>query len=123
MKLLEAPILPITSPKSFQINHNAFSDEQISNRAIIALNFPSSMLAIVACESGFRQFNLDGSVVHHKNKNGTTDYGIMQINSSHLADSKNKGLDIINDMDDNIAYGKILYAQNGDSPWVCRSLV
>ena len=75
------------------------------------------LVAVSRCESGSKQFNDDGSVVTHKNKNGTTDYGEFQINSIHLPESEKLGLDIINSKEDNVIFADYLYDKYGTKIW------
>jgi len=83
---------------------------------------PIALTQIPNCESGdgtegsARQFNLDGSVVTHINKNGTRDYGAFQINSTHIKEAKALGDDIFT-LQGNIAFALYLYSKNGTQPW------
>lgn len=73
------------------------------------------MIKIAACESHFKQFNKDGSVV--KNPNSTA-MGVFQIMASiheELADEK-LGLNIYS-LEGNVAYAKVLYKDQGTTPW------
>lgn len=81
-----------------------------------AETFPEVLLKIAACESGGEQFNPDGSVVEHHNKNGTTDYGYLQINSVHLKEAEKMSMDIMT-FEGNKAFGKWLYEKQGTTPW------
>lgn len=57
-----------------------------------------------------------GQVLHHVNKNGTIDTGVMQINSIHGAEAAALGFNLDNE-EDNRAYGKYLYANKGTGDW------
>lgn len=79
---------------------------------------------IADCESGdpkvsgsARQFNRDGTVVSHLNKDGTTDYGVMEINSSHEEEAAKLELDFKNSIVDNIKMAKRIYLTQGFGAW------
>lgn len=63
---------------------------------------------IAFCESGIR------AEATNKNKNGTTDTGIFQINSIHQIPEK-----YLKDPLINIRVAKVLYDRQGWNPWVC----
>lgn len=74
------------------------------------------MIDIARCESGFTQFNPDGSVfrgkVNHK------DVGYFQINERwNGADAKARGFDIYTEKG-NVAYALYLYHSRGTQPWL-----
>lgn len=73
------------------------------------------MSAIASCESEFRQFNVDGSVLHGGYKH--TMIGIFQIAPLHLPEAKAHGFDF-NTVAGNIAYAKYLYDRQGTRPWL-----
>lgn len=77
------------------------------------------MMDVVKCESGFNQFRPDGTPL----RSPTSDVGVMQINRAHWAEAKKLGLDIFYSARDNIAMGKIVYAKQGITAWVCNKLV
>lgn len=73
------------------------------------------LIAIAECESNFRQFNPDGTVV--RGKVDSHDVGVMQINETYWLDkSKSLGDDIYT-AEGNAAYAKYLYAKQGTDPW------
>lgn len=84
---------------------------------------PLELMKAGGCESNDspdkkpRQFNKDGSVVTHKNKNGSTDYGSFQINDIHLPQAKKLGLDFINSEEDNYKMAAIIYSTQGIKAW------
>lgn len=83
-------------------------------------DFSKRMVAVVKCESNFRQFESDGTVV----LSPTMDVGLFQINlKAHLKQSQKMGLDIINSLEDNYTYAKHLFDQQGEAPWVCSRLI
>ena len=79
-------------------------------------------LYLSGCESGNgtpgsgRQFNPDGSVVTNKNKNDTIDRGKWQINSSHDAEAKRRGIDLTTE-EGNRQFAVILYERNDLLDW------
>lgn len=73
------------------------------------------MIAIARCESRFRQYNTDGSVLRGE-QNGK-DVGVMQINEYyHSAVADKLGLDLYT-LQGNTAYAHYLYSKQGTSPW------
>lgn len=73
------------------------------------------LLAVARCESQYRQFDADGSVL--RGKQNPQDVGVLQINERyHLADSRRLGYDI-HTLEGNIDYGVYLYEHQGLTPW------
>jgi len=73
------------------------------------------MHAVAKCESGYRQFNVDGSVLRGGAGKGYV--GVFQIGESlHAAYAASLGYDIMT-VEGNIAYAKHLYGQRGSAPW------
>lgn len=74
---------------------------------------------IAMCESTFRQYGSDGSVLTGRvNK---SDVGVMQINKYyHLERAEKFGFDL-NTVDGNMAYAKKLYESEGTKPWKSSS--
>ena len=73
------------------------------------------LIAIAQCESGFRQFNPDGTVM--RGIVDSHDVGVMQINETYwLPKSQSLGDDIYT-IEGNVAYAKYLYAKEGTDPW------
>ncbi len=73
------------------------------------------MIRIAACESEFRQFEADGSVL--RGRKVPSDVGVMQINERyHGAAARRMGLDLTR-LEDNLAYARYLYRQKGTAPW------
>jgi hypothetical protein len=52
----------------------------------------------------------------HKNKNGSVDYGQLQINSIHQKEMEQLGLNIATQTDD-LIFGFILMKREGLRPW------
>jgi hypothetical protein len=76
------------------------------------------MIAIAECESQFKQFNNDGSVLHGGNRHTMT--GIFQIARMHTKEALGHGFDI-DTVAGNIAYAKLLYDAEGITPWLPSS--
>ncbi len=73
---------------------------------------PAIMVKIADCESGFTQFNEDGSVL----TNATHDYGVFQINKKHIKEASALGFDVMQTKG-NIKYALYLYQKNGTKDW------
>ena len=70
---------------------------------------------IAKCESEFRQFNTDGSVL--RGRVNKSDVGLLQINEAyHEEKAVELGLDL-ETVDGNLAYAKYLYDKEGTTPW------
>lgn len=105
------------APKEVLIG-TTYSEETIIRK--IKETFPENperAVAIAECESG-----LDANAINTKNKNGSTDGGLMQINSTHDKQMEVLGLDKFN-VDDNLKFARMLYEKNGFKPWVCNRLI
>ena len=73
------------------------------------------MAEIARCESRFRQFEKDGSVL--KNSQGSSAVGVFQIMSSlHKGSADKMSLDITT-LEGNAAYARQLYEEKGTVPW------
>jgi hypothetical protein len=77
------------------------------------------LVEVARCESEFRQFNKDGSVVRGIVNN--RDVGVMQINEKYHADTADKMNIDIHTTEGNVAYAKYLYSKYGTSPWKASS--
>ncbi len=97
-------------------------------------NDAEEMIPIIKCESRFRHYNLDGSVL--QNMEGSSAMGVAQILTSAHPDPKiiyryNKryGTDIeardldVTKLSDNLRYALILYKVNGTRDWACSKLI
>ena len=73
------------------------------------------LIAIAQCESNFRQFNPDGTVV--RGKVNSHDVGVMQINETYWLDKSKSVGDDIYTIEGNAAYAKYLYDKQGTDPW------
>jgi hypothetical protein len=72
------------------------------------------MYAIAGCESGYRQYNTDGSILRNTHSSALGLFQIMQ--STHEKTAAQLGIDIYT-MQGNAAYAKYLYDQEGTAPW------
>lgn len=74
-----------------------------------------SFVETIRCESGFRQFKADGSVV----RSHTDDVGVTQINVPHWGEkAKELGYDIYTE-DGNLLMAKHVLKVQGLRAWVC----
>lgn len=72
------------------------------------------MVAIAGCESNFRQYDTDGTILKNDHSSAK---GIFQIMTSiHSARAADLGLDLYT-MQGNAAYARYLYDQSGTAPW------
>ena len=77
------------------------------------------LVEVARCESEFRQYNTDGSVL--RGRAVRADVGVMQVNERyHLERSLQKGMDIYT-LRGNLAYAKFLYEEQGLKPWMSSS--
>ena len=77
------------------------------------------MIEVSRCESRFRQYDKDGSVLRGEQNNA--DVGVMQINQFyHDTDSDKLGYDIMT-IEGNTAYARHLFEKKGLSPWSSSS--
>jgi hypothetical protein len=73
------------------------------------------MTEIARCESSFRHYLPDGSVLQGRVDNADT--GVMQINKRyHEETATNMGLDV-DKLHDNLVYARRLYEMKGTQPW------
>lgn len=71
------------------------------------------MIEVAKCESGFRQFNNNGTPL----KGSGLYIGVFQIDEKIHADyAKNLGMDIYT-LEGNVAYAKYLFEKSGTRPW------
>jgi len=73
------------------------------------------MSQIAKCESGFRQFNTDGTLLRGGREGGMV--GVFQFHERiHLASALALGHDLAT-LEGNLAYAKHLYETSGTAPW------
>ncbi len=72
------------------------------------------MIDIARCETGFRQYNPDGSALHDASE---TYVGVFQISEQiHTPKAASLGFDI-RTIDGNLGYARYLYNSSGTEPW------
>ncbi len=77
------------------------------------------MAEIAKCESRFRQYDKDGSIL--RGEENSLDRGVMQINEYyHSEDSQKLGYDIMT-LEGNTAYARYLFDKYGVKPWQSSS--
>ncbi len=74
------------------------------------------MITVAKCESGFRQFAPDGSVLRGGTSKGYL--GVFQISERLYKERAAVLSHDIETIDGNIAYARYLYEKNGLSPWL-----
>lgn len=74
---------------------------------------PATAIAVAECESG-----LNPKAYNPKNKDGSTDGGLWQINTVHDQKLHSLGLDKF-DPEDATKYARMLYDERGWLDWVC----
>ncbi|MFP4616657.1 MAG: hypothetical protein ACLFNR_00650 [Candidatus Paceibacterota bacterium] len=75
-----------------------------------------AMVDVARCESHFRHFDKDGSVL--KGTMNGSDVGVMQINKEyHGQKATELGLDIYS-VEGNLEYARYLYEEQGLAPWM-----
>lgn len=77
------------------------------------------MKKISICESGMRQFDIEGNTI----TSPTNDSGLFQINHVWEKKAQELGLDYKNSTDDNIAMAKYILDNGGLNHWVCYKKV
>lgn len=73
------------------------------------------MVKVAKCESEFRQFNSDGSVL--QGKADPRDTGVMQINKKYHQEAARKLGFNLQTLEGNLGYAKYLYEKEGTTPW------
>lgn len=87
----------------------------IKDAVIYTYGSTSAMVQVASCESTYRQFNSDGTVL--RGKVDPDDIGVFQINKVyHLKEAQSLGYDIFTTAG-NIAFSKWLYQKEGTGPW------
>jgi hypothetical protein len=79
------------------------------------------LMKIASCESGngngsIAQYDDQGNVLTHFNKDKSFDLGILQINSIHLDEAAKMSLNL-NNPQDNVTFGLWLFIKYGVGPW------
>jgi hypothetical protein len=101
-------------------------DEAEVTRTLRYGELPEILKRVCACESSWsgrpddepRQYNPDGTIRVHKNKNGTTDFGMCQVNDFWWGKEANAmGYDYKNDERDNAEMAKHILNVQGLDAW------
>ena len=117
-----------TGPVYIDLDPNLNLKQQVEE--FFTANDAPEMIRIINCESSYRHFNQDGTVL--KNKAGSSATGIAQILASVHPDpkiieqyNKSNGTDLsisdfnISTLEGNLGYALILYEINGTRDWEC----
>lgn len=99
------------TPKRYKVLSESSTKEEI--KLAVIEEFGHKMAEIVRCESGFKL-----KAHNPYNKNGTTDSGLFQINSTHRAKAKKMGIDL-DTIQGQFEFAKYLVNENGYRDWVC----
>ncbi len=70
---------------------------------------------VAKCESGLRT-----NALNDKNRNGTVDHGVFQINSVH---TKRFGSEFKTDWKENVRVARKIQQEQGFKPWVCAKSI
>lgn len=86
-------------------------------RSLVEAEFglKSEMLKVAFCESRFRHFSDDGSILY--SHYGTMDVGIFQINEDYHGGRADELKIDLHDPLGNIAFAILLYSEQGLDPW------
>lgn len=88
---------------------------EVAKKLVDYLGSGHPLYEVARCESAYRQFNQDGSVL--RGRQNPQDVGVLQINEKyHLAESIRLGYDIYT-LEGNLDYGLYLYNNQGLTPW------
>lgn len=113
-------IVIVEEPKEGELAKNleVLKTESLTTEEQVRLTFNDApiMANIAYCESNYRQFNTDGSVL--RGRVNSKDVGLFQINEYyHLTTAQKLGIDIYT-TEGNLQYGRYLYETQGTSPWI-----
>lgn len=93
----------------------ALSHGEVRERVLEEFHDTPILADIAKCESRFRQYTKDGSVLYGGWKNGMV--GVMQIHERvHAGTAKKLGYNV-ETLYGNLLYAKYLYQREGTSPW------
>ncbi len=77
------------------------------------------MIEIARCESAFRHFGKNGSVL--RGDRIKEDIGVMQVNEFYHKKTADKlGLDLYG-IEGNVTYARVLFEKEGTTPWLASS--
>lgn len=74
-----------------------------------------AMIAIAQCESRFRQYDKDGTVLRGEQVN--EDVGVMQVNETYHKKTADKLGYNLHTIEGNVGYARYLYEKEGTKPW------
>lgn len=122
VKVETAPIVEAQSTAVLQAVPEAMPEVQSQQPIVTVEQYVKTYYAktpvlakISQCESQFRQFASDGSVL--RGREVRQDVGVMQINETyHKATAQKLGYNIYT-LDGNLAYAQYLYDREGSQPW------
>jgi hypothetical protein len=123
---------PIITPALTNYDKNADMEQYVTE--FFTSRGAEEMVSIIGCESEFKHFNQDGSVL--KNREGSSATGVAQIMASAHPDpnvirkynrKNNTNLTVdnfdINTMAGNVAYAHVLYEVRGTKDWECANKI
>lgn len=103
------PFVAVVTAKAYEPAVETIVEPSVEDKIRAAFpEDPETAVRIAKCESSLRSHAI------HKNKNGSVDTGIFQINSVHKYSQKD-----LFDVDFNIRVARKLYDRQGWAPWVC----
>lgn len=103
--------LPVVSKEAAGIKKTLTTEEKVKDY----FKEVPILAEVARCESEYRQFNSDGSVL--RGIQNRQDVGVMQINEKyHLSTSQKLGINIYT-LEGNMAYATYLYETQGTRPW------
>lgn len=100
------------------IHNSSTTPDEIKGLLQTKLGQGNDLIAVVGCESGYRQFNASGGVL----TSSTNDKGIFQINHIWWQKAKDLGYDI-STIDGNIDMGIYIYKTAGIRSWTCARII
>jgi hypothetical protein len=114
LKVLKAWLLICTLALPFNLSAQTNPNAVVEDVVRFYFADVPIMIDIARCESGFRQFNSDGSVLF--DRSGTY-VGIYQIAYAlHTPKASSMALDLTT-LDGNLGYARHLYNSSGTNPW------
>ncbi len=107
---LEEPTLPPHNLDNEKLFRKRF-EKELPGRNI------EDFTCVIRNESGFNQFNLDGTLLLNHNINGTVDKGFGQINQVNWPEAKRLGYNL-DTLKGNMDFTLYFYKKNGMDPWI-----
>jgi hypothetical protein len=81
------------------------------------------MINIAQCESGFKHWDDNGNVVVNKNDDGSTDWGVMQVNDKAWGEKAQELGHDITSLGGNLAMALYIRKESGAQAWTCNKQV